>query len=80
MLNHDDVFEVVGDMCQFGMTQHDDQGEGHVKEATRFMTNSWEIAKILRCRCDGSHRHIQLVGAGRRGPRYIRANFANALY
>ena len=42
------VEKVTGHMCQYGMTQEDDQGIGWIKKPTTFMTNSSEIAQILK--------------------------------
>jgi hypothetical protein len=55
------VVSVLGDMCAFGMTQRDKNGEGHVKKLTRFMTNAPCLAESLRRSCPGDHRHITLV-------------------
>ena len=55
------MYEVVLHMCQFGMTQHDAQGEGLVKKPTRVYTNSEAIDGLLDRQCDGLHRHIQLM-------------------
>ena len=53
---------VVGDMCQFGMVQVDDEGPGMIKKPTKFMTNCGKIAQALARRCEGGHRHISLIG------------------
>lgn len=50
-------------MCQFGMKQVDEVGEGCIKKPIGFMTNSWEIANDQGQRCRGDHRHITLQGS-----------------
>ena len=62
------VFTVVGPMCAWGMgLEVPKQGRGLVYKATKFVTNSKEVAKLLdRCctnRTGGPlHRHISLIG------------------
>ena len=57
------ITTVVGDMCCFGMTCKDVEGnEGPVLKPTRFMTNSAHIAAALGARCAREHYHVQLVG------------------
>ena len=53
---------VVAHMCAFGMRSTDALGEGPVQKPTRFMTNSLHIAHELERKCDGSHRHVALLG------------------
>ena len=55
------VQKVKGDMCEFGMTQEDRQGTGHVKKSTGFMIHAPAIATALAQTCQGGHRHITLV-------------------
>ena len=63
----DGVRMVTADQCMFGL-----KTEGHsknsvmpAKKPTKFMTNSWCIAKELDRRCDGSHVHQALLGGSR---------------
>ena len=53
---------VTTDLCNFGMMIQDMHGPGLVKKPTKFMTNSVHIAKWLDVRCQGGHRHVQLIG------------------
>ena len=62
LLNRDDVFSVIGDMCQFGMSQQVDGEDKLVKKPTGFMTKCWGIAKRLSKRCNNDHEHIRLEG------------------
>ena len=58
------VKTVIGDMCQFGMTQNDDNGDPiAVKKPSKFITNSPVIAARLSKRCTRDHRHIAAFGA-----------------
>ena len=60
-----DVVETV--QCIFGFKSWG--GNSHqlvpAKKPTKFMTNSWCIAKELDRRCDGSHVHQALLGGSR---------------
>ena len=40
------VFKVRTDMCSFGMTSRDENGEGPVLKPTSFLTNSIEVSMI----------------------------------
>ena len=50
------------DMCAFGMKSEDTLGESLVRKSTKILSNSEEIIKSISRRCDGSHRHIQMIG------------------
>jgi len=60
----DDVFVVEGPMCGWGMKA---SGKSYVREMTKWMTNSEELAIALRGICDSQkpgkpwHRHVHLV-------------------
>ena len=58
------VIKVHVDMCQYGMKQKDQEGEGAVKKPTGIMTNSECIAHALEQRCKGEHQHITCCGTG----------------
>ena len=49
-------------MCRFGMRARDHLGEGLVKKPTGFMTDSPYLEAELSRLCDGTHRHVQLLG------------------
>ena len=59
--NASGVHEALLDMCRFGMTSWDESGEGLVRKTTRILTNAEEVADLLGRRCDGGHRHVQLM-------------------
>ena len=61
------VQTVVADQCMFGLTTKGGRRGQRMpaKKSTRFMTNSWHIAKELNVRCDGGHDHQALIGAQR---------------
>ena len=44
------------------MVAKDGKGEGMVMKPTRIITNVASVAQALRGRCNGSHRHVHLVG------------------
>ena len=48
-------------MCQFGMTQEDENGCGFIFKPTTIYTNSEAVAERSRRRCCGGHRHIALL-------------------
>ena len=52
------VFVCRTDMCRYGMRVRD----GLNLKPTRWVTNSWEIAKELQRRCNGGHQHETLMG------------------
>ena len=54
----------------------EDLGEGYVRKRTTVMTNSREVAKRINVKCDGTHRHVHLLGEGRKGINYIRVHSA----
>ncbi len=46
------------DMCRYGMRVRD----GLNLKPTRWVTNSWEVARELQRRCNGEHEHEALLG------------------
>ena len=48
-------------MCQFGMTQEDQEGTAYIKKATRILSNSEAIDSMVERKCPGGHRHIPLL-------------------
>ena len=52
------VFVCRTDMCRYGMRVRD----GLNLKPTRWVTNSWEIARELQRRCNGEHQHEALLG------------------
>ena len=56
------VFKAFLHMCRFGMVATDEAGVDLVKKPTTMMTNSVELFRELSRQCDGSHRHVQLMG------------------
>ena len=51
----------VGDMCMHGMVSTDSQGTAPAKKPTGFLTNSEYIRNAVAVRCNGDHRHVQLM-------------------
>ena len=58
------VKSVVAHMCAFGLKSKDENGEGLVKKATRFLSNSMALLAELDQQCPGCARHVNLM-AGR---------------
>ena len=72
MLLREDVELVEVNMCNFGMTSSDAEGEGLVRRRTNILTNLPEVAKRVARRCSGDHRHVNLIGGrAKRGQIYL---------
>ena len=79
----DRVQVVKMDMCAFGMTTKDKEGEGLVRKTTKMMTNGPEVAIRIARRCTNTkkgearndeHRHVMLInGRARQAQVYPRA-------
>ena len=54
---------VTFDQCCFGQVATDLLGIAPVYEPTTFMTNAGPVLESFDRRCEGGHRHVQLVGA-----------------
>ena len=74
------VHTVVGDQCMYGLTTEGKRGSSVMpaKKRTKFMTNSYHVARELRRRCDGTHKHQPLLegraeGTARYPPELCRA-------
>lgn len=61
LANMPEVHKSVFDMCRFGMTAEDGEGEGLVRKSTQILTNVKAIADILSVRCGAGHRHVHLI-------------------
>ena len=66
LMAHAEVGSVVLDMCAFGMTSTDEQGEAPVKKGTRLMSSSDEVLKRFDRKCSNGgngtqHRHVHLI-------------------
>jgi len=61
LMKKEGVRQTTIHQCAYGLTSHDEWGEGLVMKPTRIITNSQAIADKLQRRCDRSHRHVQLV-------------------
>ena len=62
---------IVGDPCPFGLWCTDAEGSTLVRKPTGWMTNSLKMAKALRRRCSGGHRHCNLFSGGAHTMRII---------
>ena len=59
---HPQLYAVLGDMCQFGMTTAEPGGEKTpAKKRTRWLTNSACLAEALDRKCLGEHEHVALL-------------------
>lgn len=56
------VYLAQAEMCQFGTTSRDKDGEGDTKKPTTFMRNYREMFRTLNRKCKDAHRHVLLVG------------------
>ena len=61
------VESVTCHMCAFGLTAEDKDGVGRVAKPTRILTNMPSFASAVDRRCNGGHRHVQLVNGRARG-------------
>lgn len=55
------VLATVADQCCYGLAAIDDDGPGLVRKTTKFLTNPPCVAKELRRRCIGGHKHARHV-------------------
>ena len=55
------VESVVVHMCQFGLTASDGDGPGLAKKPTRILTNMKCLAEMINRKCQGGHRHVNLM-------------------
>ena len=76
LANTPGVFEVVGDMCQFGLRT---TGGGFARKRSRFLTNSWEIAQEISKLCPGTHVHTPLVGGKAKATEQYTPEFCRAV-
>ena len=71
------------DMCAFGMTSKDEQGEGLVKKSTRILSSSEEVLRGLDRKCrnkdaakEDQHRHVHLIQGRAKGAQVYPRPFA----
>ena len=50
------------DMCRYGMTSQDSLGEAPVHKPTTLMSNCEAVLNSVNQRCEGGHRHVELIG------------------
>ena len=55
------VSTVQAPMCKWELTAEDGQGIGYVRKETQWVTDSREVAEAIAGKCDGRHRHVQLI-------------------
>lgn len=58
-----DVYVCTTDMCAYGMRV----GGGLNQKPTRWITNSYEVARELQRRCNHQHEHVHLMGGKAHG-------------
>ena len=58
----EDVIATEFHQCMYGLEAVDQLGSAPAYKPTRILTNHPSLAEALTRRCDGSHRHAQLVG------------------
>ena len=59
------VCEATLHMCMYGLTSTDAAGIAPAKKPTRILTSSTAIRDQLLRKCDGQHRHVQLISTAR---------------
>ena len=55
------VCETVLHQCMYGLTSKDADGVAPAKKPTRILCSSIAVRDMLSLKCDGSHRHVQLI-------------------
>ena len=55
------VCETVLHQCMYGLESKDKEGVAPAKKATRILCSSTAVRDQLSRRCDGNHRHVQLI-------------------
>ena len=58
----EDVITTEFHQCMYGLEAVDHLGSAPAYKPTRILTSHLTLAEALTRRCDGSHRHAQLVG------------------
>ena len=48
--------------CMYGLEARDQHGVAPAYKPTSVLTNHSALAEVLQTRCDGNHRHAQLIG------------------
>lgn len=66
-------------MCAYGLRAVDEQGEALVSMPTRLPTNIEPVAKSLKGRCSGYHRHAHLVCGKAHAAAAYSQNFRTAI-
>ena len=70
---------VITNMCSFGMTAKDEQGEGLVCKPTKIMSSSEEVLKRIRRPCTGGHRHVHLISGKAKAAQVYPRAFCRAI-
>ena len=73
------VNTVTTNMCSFGMTARDDQGEGLVCKPTKIMSSAGEVLKRIYKPCAGGHRHVHLVSGRARAAQVYPRSFCRTI-
>jgi hypothetical protein len=55
------VGEVVGHLCQYGLTTRSGGGRAPALKPTRFLSSAEEVLKLLGKKCSGEHTHQRLA-------------------
>ena len=61
---HEGVEKATFHQCMYGLEARDKHGVAPAYKPTSVLTNHSALAEVLQKRCDGNHRHAQLVGKG----------------
>ncbi len=64
MTYRDGVTKTTFHQCMYGLVSSDHHGEAPAYKPTSVLTNHPSLAEVLQEKCDGGHRHAQLVGKG----------------
>ena len=62
MAYHEGVAKTTFHQCMYGLEARDHQGSAPAYKPTSVLTNHPAFVEVLQERCNGGHRHAQLIG------------------
>ena len=62
LTSHDGVMKTMFHQCMYGLEARDPHGVAPAYKPTSVLTNHPALFEVLGIRCDGRHRHAQLIG------------------
>ena len=62
MTYHEGVMKTISHQCMYGLETRDQYGVAPAYKPTSVLTNHPALLEVLQERCNGKHRHAQLIG------------------